>query len=133
MGSIPDDEVSEQTNLRLLGRCADTALNSQRELEHTCGTYLKIESENGTVLKIHEFPTTFGTCFSLQAFFCRATVSNPMAQDQQVMCFTGVEAQRRETQQLSMDSYSGFVDLRLSFYGFEEKWAIPKTIGFRRP
>ena len=70
MGSIPDDEVSEQTNLRLLGRCADTALNSQRELEHTCGTYLKIESENGTLLKIHEFPTTFGTCFSLQAFFC---------------------------------------------------------------
>jgi len=25
------------------------------------------------------------------------------------------------------------VDLRLSFYGFEEKWAIPKTIGFQGP
>jgi hypothetical protein len=71
--------------------------------------------------------------FFTAGLFLSATVSNPMAQDQQVMCFTGVEAQRRETQQLSMDSYSGFVDLRLSFYGFEEKWAIPKTIGFQTP
>ena len=72
MGRIPDDEVSEQTNLKLLGRCDMPTLPLiLKESWNTLVEHIWTSSLFGTVRKsIHEFPKTFGTCFALQAFFC---------------------------------------------------------------
>ena len=138
MGRIPDDEVSGQTNLKLLGRCdmPTLPLNSQRELEHTCGNLWNISEH-----RVWKWDSAQDSWISqdLWNMFCNqvmcflsATVSNPRSK---INRSCALQALRLSAGKLSSSAWIPTLGLWLIwdflFMALKKNGRSPKPSGFK--